>query len=77
MRAKQNWIMPLMAALLVACVGWWADRELSNVMQEELTEDLRTILNADVTALEIWMANQKRIAAVLAEEPRLQPVVDD
>jgi tRNA A-37 threonylcarbamoyl transferase component Bud32 len=72
MRAKQNWIMPLVAALLVACVGWWADRELSDVMQEELTEDLRTILDADVTALEIWMANQKRIAAVLAEEPRLR-----
>ncbi len=72
MRAKQNWIMPLAAALLVACVGWWADRELSDVMQEELTADLRTILNADVTALEIWMANQKRIAAVLAEEPRLR-----
>jgi eukaryotic-like serine/threonine-protein kinase len=72
MGAKRNWIMPLLAALLVACVGWWADRELSEVMQEELTEDLRTMLNADVTALEIWMANQKRIAAVLAEEPRLR-----
>jgi len=64
--------MPLVAALLVACVGWWADRELRDVMQQELTEDLRTTLGADVTALEIWMANQKRIAAVLAEEPRLR-----
>ena len=72
MGAKQNWIMPLLAALVVACVGWWADSELRSVMQEELTDDLRTMLNADVTALEIWMANQKRIAAVLAEEPRLR-----
>jgi tRNA A-37 threonylcarbamoyl transferase component Bud32 len=72
MRTKQDWIMPLVAALLVACVGWWADRELRDVMQDELTEDLRTTLSADVTALEIWMANQKRIAAVLTEEPRLK-----
>jgi eukaryotic-like serine/threonine-protein kinase len=64
--------MPLVAALLVACVGWWADRELRDVMQDELTEDLRTALSADVTALEIWMANQKRIAAMLTEEPRLK-----
>jgi tRNA A-37 threonylcarbamoyl transferase component Bud32 len=64
--------MPLVAALLVACVGWWADRELRDVMQEELRDDLRTTLSADVTALEIWMANQKRIAAVLTEEPRLK-----
>jgi eukaryotic-like serine/threonine-protein kinase len=64
--------MPLAAALLVACVGWWADRQIGQVMREELTDDLRTTLSADVTALEIWMANQKRIAAVLAEEPRLK-----
>jgi tRNA A-37 threonylcarbamoyl transferase component Bud32 len=72
MRAKRDWIMPLLAALVVAGVGWWADRELSQVMQEELTDDLRAMLGADVTALEIWMANQKRIAAVLTEEPRLR-----
>jgi eukaryotic-like serine/threonine-protein kinase len=72
MGTKQNWIMPLVAALVVACVGWWADRQLHEVMQEELTGDLQTMLGADVTALEIWMANQKRIAAALAEEPRLR-----
>ena len=72
MGTKQSWIMPLLAALVVACVGWWADRELSQVMEEELTDDMRTMLEANVTALEIWMANQKRIAAVLAEEPRLK-----
>jgi tRNA A-37 threonylcarbamoyl transferase component Bud32 len=35
------------------------------------------MLNADVTALEIWMANQKRIAAALAEEPRLRNLAVD
>ena len=72
MGAKQNWIMPLVAALVVACVGWWADWEIGEVMREELRGDLQTTLGADVTALEIWMANQKRIAAALAEEPRLR-----
>jgi tRNA A-37 threonylcarbamoyl transferase component Bud32 len=77
MGSKQNWIMPLVAALVVACVGWWADRQLRVVMQEELADDLRTTLEADVTALEIWMANQKKIAAVLAEEPRLRNLALD
>ena len=72
MGAKQNWIMPLVAALVVACVGWWADWEIGEVMREVLRGDLQTTLGADVTALEIWMANQKRIAAALAEEPRLR-----
>ena len=74
---KQSWIIPLLAALVVACVGWWADRQLRGVMQEELTDDLRTMLEADVTALEIWMANQKKIAEVLAEEPRLRNLALD
>jgi eukaryotic-like serine/threonine-protein kinase len=69
---KQNWITPLLAALVVACVGWWADRQLREVMQEELADDLRTMLEADVTSLEIWMGNQKKVAEVLAEEPRLR-----
>jgi len=72
MRARQHWVIPLLAALLVACVGWWADHQLGQVMREELTDDLQTMLDADVTSLEIWMANQKRVAAVLAEEPRLR-----
>jgi hypothetical protein len=72
MRSKLNWIAPLLAAVLVAFVGWWADREIRRVMAQELAEDLRATRNADVTALEIWMANQKRVAAMLAEEPRLR-----
>ena len=77
MGTKRNWIIPLLAALVVACVGWWSDWQLGQVMREELEDDLRTMLNADVTALEIWMANQKRIAAMLAEEPRLRNLAVD
>jgi tRNA A-37 threonylcarbamoyl transferase component Bud32 len=72
MRSKPSWIAPLLAALLVACVGWWGDLEIGRAMRRELTDDLRTVRDADVTALEIWMINQKRIAEALAEEPRLR-----
>jgi len=72
MRSKLNWIAPLLAAVLVAFVGWWADRQIRRVLAQELAEDLRATRNADVTALEIWMTNQKRVAAMLAEEPRLR-----
>ena len=72
MDKKFNWLAPLAAALLVACVGWWADWEIRQAMQQELANDLRGIRDADVTSLEIWMADQKRLAAMLAEEPRLR-----
>jgi serine/threonine protein kinase len=74
MRGKNIWLVPLLLALLVASVGWWADRQLHQTINRELRADLSATLDANVTALEIWMTNQKRIAASLADEPRLKAV---
>jgi hypothetical protein len=71
-RTKHLWIVPLVIAALVAFVGWWANLEVRNTIEREVAEDLVGTLEANVTALEIWMANQKRIAASLAEDPRLR-----
>jgi len=69
---KHIWIVPLLTALVVAGVGWWADGQLRRVVQQEIRNDLESTLQANVTALEIWMTNQKRIAAALADEPRFK-----
>jgi len=74
MRGKNIWLVPLLLALLVASVGWWADRQLRATINREVRDDLSATLDANVTALEIWMTNQKRIAASLADEPRLKAV---
>jgi len=71
-RGKNIWIIPLITALLVAGVGWWADGQLRRVTQQNLRGNLQSALDANVTALEIWMTNQKRIATALAEEPELR-----
>lgn len=72
MRGKHIWLVPLILALAVGGVGWWADRELHRTVRQELRDDLQSTLEANVTALEIWMENQKRMAASLANEPRLK-----
>lgn len=75
MTSRQHfWLVPLLLAVLVAAVGWWADRQLQHTIEQELRSDLRATLAANVTALEIWMENQKRMAAALAEEPRFRNV---
>jgi serine/threonine protein kinase len=71
---KNIWIWPLLIAGLVGAIGWWADHQLRRTIQHELRADLESTLAANVTALEIWMENQKRIAATLADEPRLKTV---
>jgi hypothetical protein len=74
-RGKNIWLIPLLTAGVVALVGWWADGQLRRVVEQEVYNDLQTSLNANATALEIWMENQKRIAAALADEPRLKALV--
>lgn len=74
LRGKNIWLIPLLTAVAVALVGGWADAQLRRVIEREVRADLQTTLDANVTALEIWMANQKRIAAALADEPRLKAI---
>ena len=69
---KHLWLVPLLLALLIGGTGWWTDRQLRQTIEQELRADLQTTLEANVTALEIWMANQKRLAAALTEEPRFK-----
>jgi len=65
------WVLPLVIAVLVAGVGWWGNRQLRVVIEDNLKAQLTTTLNANVTALGIWATNQTRIATVLAEEPEV------
>jgi len=71
-RGKYIWLVPLSLAVLVAVAGWRADRVLRQTINRELSDNLSTTLDANVTALEIWINNQKRMAVSLAEEPRLR-----
>lgn len=72
LQGKNIWVIPLLTALVVAGVGWWSDGQLQRAIRGEIESNLNSTLNANVTALEIWMNNQKRIATALAEEPRLK-----
>ena len=80
------WWIPLAFALLVAGVGGYTYRTLANSMREGLREDLTTILDTEVAALELWgeahrstvrSAARKRVvrdsAAALAELARSAP----
>ncbi len=61
-RGKHIWILLLLIAGVVGAVGWWADHQLRRTIEHELRAELEATLDANVTALEIWMENQKRLA---------------
>jgi eukaryotic-like serine/threonine-protein kinase len=72
-RFKQPlWIVPLVIAVLVAIFGWWGNLRLRHTIEQQLQAQLNTTLNANATALQIWMVDQKKLAGELAEEPRVK-----
>ncbi|MFN3408851.1 MAG: serine/threonine protein kinase [Limisphaerales bacterium] len=69
---KPIWIVPLLTAAAVALAGWWADGQLRRVTEREVRANLAATLDANVTALDIWIGTQKRVAQALADEPRFR-----
>ena len=63
---------PLLVSVLVGVSGWWASSTVKSAMQQQLTNELQTILSADVTALDIWINTQRRTSMALAGDPAIR-----
>ena len=66
------WVIPLAIAGLVALVGEFGNARLRHTVETQLKAELVATLEANVTALNIWMTNQSRLAAFIAEEPEIR-----
>jgi hypothetical protein len=66
------WVVPLVIAAMVAIFGWWGNVRLRHTIEQQLKAQLTTTLNANATALQIWLVDQKKLADELTEEPRLK-----
>jgi eukaryotic-like serine/threonine-protein kinase len=71
------YIYTLVAALLLCGVGWWTRQAVRQKMQRVLEQDLRTILMADVTALDVWMESRLQTASFVASDSRLRAWVGE
>ena len=58
---KLLWALPLLLAVLVAVVGWWSNRQIGQATKNAVQEVMESALTANVTALEIWLENQKKL----------------
>ena len=60
---KQLWIWPLLLALVLGVVGVWVRNTVEDAMKAKLAAELKTILNADVEALRLWLKGQQSFCA--------------
>jgi hypothetical protein len=68
------WFMPIAVAVLVA-IAVSANAVLEGAIKRQKATELETLLNADVTALEVWMDGQKATARVVGQDPVVRALV--
>ncbi|HWB14280.1 MAG TPA: serine/threonine protein kinase [Pirellulales bacterium] len=56
---KQIWIWPLIAAVILAAVGYGLRTHVERAMKSSMASQLQVILAADVAALEQWLETQR------------------
>jgi len=69
---NRSWLSPLIVAALVAGFGVWCNTRLRHTIEGQLRADLSTVIEANVTALQIWTTNQFNLATSLAADPRIR-----
>lgn len=74
---KHFWAWPIVAAILLGGIGWWVHHSVGEAMREQRESELKTILEADATALRVWMTDQGRIAELMAADEQLRPLVQE
>src|SRR6185437_4558038 len=62
---------------LLIAGGIWSHYGIENAMRQVLRDELQTVLNADVTALELWLEEQKTDAQRWAEQPDVRQHVGE
>ncbi len=62
----------LAIVLMLAGVGYWMYRGIQASLDSIVADDLQTILDADVTALELWMEDQKTLNTMWVRQRDVQ-----
>jgi serine/threonine protein kinase len=72
---RHIWVGPLGTALVLAIVAFWLRARVDEGIERQLTGELQSILNADVTALELWLESQAASAKLIAQEAAVRQSV--
>jgi hypothetical protein len=74
---RRLWVWPIIAAVLLAAAGWWVSRAVEGAMRQQRVNELTTILDADVTAVRVWIREEEYDAQLIARDEQLGPLVQE
>jgi eukaryotic-like serine/threonine-protein kinase len=73
--SKRLWVWPLVAAMVLAALAWWLRASIEATLRESLVSQLQTVLEADVTALDLWFKSQESTAEAVAGDPEIRAAI--
>jgi serine/threonine protein kinase len=68
---RRSWFVPAVIVTLVGVVGWWAQSTVEGAVKDRLENELRTLLDVQVSALRMWIDIEKTAAERFAVDPRI------
>ena len=63
------WLWPCLGLLVTAAVGLWGSNRLESVIVTKLASELNTLLQANVTAMRLWLEAHKANVQAVAADP--------
>ncbi len=66
---------PIIAAVVFGLAYWWVSGSIENAMLQQRANDLNSVVDASVTAVRTWMNEQEINVKLIADDPKLQPLV--
>jgi serine/threonine protein kinase len=72
---KQLWIWPIIAVVLLACIGFGIKTAIERTMRASLQSELETLLSVEQAMLEKWLKIQEASAQTLANDPQIRKLV--
>ena len=72
---KGLWVWPLAAALSLALIGFLVRRTVEQSIRKTIADEVRTLLQADVTALKIWFESQQSNVTAIAGDENVRTLI--
>jgi eukaryotic-like serine/threonine-protein kinase len=72
LRHRSLLVTSTIAAAIILCVGWWSQRAVQRTIEGRLQGELKTAIEANVTALDLWIQGQMRTTTLLANDPSIR-----
>ncbi len=74
---RHVWVLPVLALVGLVFAATWLRSRIERAIEEQTEAQLQALLDADVTAVKLWLRSEEANAMAAAEDPDVRKAVVD